>query len=138
MVNSYVKMPTFSRIVLSGNDVLVPDDLLGGVQRHLVELFYLGDSSLMAGHLNRRDKEFMGFVFVLASSSINHRIICPLDKACWVNLCDYGLPFKHSRWPNVGYIHHSTRRPITSHDCALRFFFMQFLSIQLTEMNNQM
>lgn len=59
MVNSYVKMPTFSRIVLGGNDVLVPDDLLGGVQRHLVELFYLGDSSLMAGHLNRREKGFI-------------------------------------------------------------------------------
>lgn len=55
-------MPTFSRIVLGGNNVLVPDDLLGGVQRHLVELFYLGDSSLMTGYLSRREKEFMGFV----------------------------------------------------------------------------
>ncbi len=57
-----MKIPTFSRIVLSRNNVLVPDDLLGGVQRHLVELLYLGDSSLMTGHLNRREKEFMGFV----------------------------------------------------------------------------
>lgn len=101
-VNSYAKTPTFSWIVLCGDDVLVPDDLLGGVQRHLVELFNLGDPSLVVWHLNISEKGFVRFV----SSSMNHQIICPL--------CHDGLPFKHSRWPNVGYTPHSQSHPMNT------------------------
>lgn len=46
-------------------------------------------------------ERFHEVCFLSASSSMNHQIICPL--------CHDGLPFKHSRWPNVGYISHSTR-----------------------------
>lgn len=42
---------TFARVVLCRHDVLVPDDLLGRVKRHQVELLNLGNSALVAGNL---------------------------------------------------------------------------------------
>lgn len=100
-VNSYVKMPTFSWIVLCGDDVLIPDDLLGGVQRHLVELFYLGDSSLMVGHLNISEKGFMRFV--------SSRPAPPWTTKSSARCAMMVYPSNTADGQNVGYIPHSAR-----------------------------
>lgn len=54
------KTRTFARIVLSGDDVLIPDNLLRWIKRHLIKLLNLGDSPLMTRHLEecaRRKRE---------------------------------------------------------------------------------
>lgn len=61
---------TFARVVLCRHDVLVPDDLLGRVKRHQVELLDLGNSALVAGNLvgnkdRRRGTESVGMLSFL-------------------------------------------------------------------------
>ena len=46
-----VTMPTFARVVLCRDDVLIPDYLLCWIQGHLVELLNLRDSALVTWYL---------------------------------------------------------------------------------------